>query len=182
MKPVRPLRGLLAMVVGATFAGFMLTILIAVAIWPGEAKLVAPLLCADDQPDAFVVADTYSPQPGETTTNFTLYCVGPRGDATDQGYAIPMLILTVAHTAIVLALFLVFGLRSARRLARQNPGLSLEDAVAADLARQELADRLAQQVQDRGDDGDADEGGGDGTGSSSPIDPDGMIPPGPIIS
>ena len=34
---------------------------------------------------AFVVADTTQVQPGETTTNFTLYCMCERGDVTDVG-------------------------------------------------------------------------------------------------
>ena len=41
----------------------ILTILLAVAVWPGEAKLAAHVLCPADQPDAYVVADSYSSSP-----------------------------------------------------------------------------------------------------------------------
>lgn len=95
-----------ATVFGLVFAGSMLTILIAVAIWPGEVKLVAPLFCSDTQPDPFVVSDTYSTQPGETTTNFTLYCMGPGGDATDHGYFLPFL---ATMTLNILVLVLLIG-------------------------------------------------------------------------
>ena len=159
--------GLLAALLGALFAGGMLTILLAVAIWPGEAKLTAPLFCPDDQTDYYVVTDTYSSEPGETSTNFTLYCVGPRGDSTDVGYARPMLALTLFHTAVIVIVFVVLGLLGRARRRRRGPSAT-EDAL-----RQQLADQLAATIDD-GDDDD-DDGG-------SPIDPDGSIPQGPIIT
>jgi hypothetical protein len=55
------------------FVAFMTTVLLTVTIWPGEAKLTAPLFCGDDTPEAFVVVDRYSVQPGETSYNFSLY-------------------------------------------------------------------------------------------------------------
>lgn len=110
--------GCLAAVAVLLFASVMTTILLAVAIWPGEAKLLAPLLCPDDQPDAFVVADTYSVQPGETTTNFTLYCMGERGQHTEVGYFTPFVLLTAAHAAVYVLLFLVIGARGAAKRRR----------------------------------------------------------------
>ena len=110
--------GVLAGLFGLLFAGLMITILLAVAIWPGEVKLVAPLFCSDEQPDAFIVTDTYSVQPGETSTNFTLYCMGPAGDATDHGYFLPFLATMALNTAIlgliIVAARLIRRLRSRR--------------------------------------------------------------------
>jgi hypothetical protein len=103
---------------GLAFAAVMTTVIITIGIWPGEAKLVAPLLCPDDQPDAFVVSDTYQVQPGETTTNFTLYCMGEQGQHTEIGFFLPFAILTVVHGGIWLVLFLVLGARGAARLRR----------------------------------------------------------------
>lgn len=103
------------------FAAVMTTVIVTIGIWPGEAKLVAPLLCPDDQPDAFVVSDTYSVQPGETTTNFSLYCMGERGQHTEIGFFVPFVLLTVLHGALILALVAVLGLRGAARRRRQGP-------------------------------------------------------------
>lgn len=86
------------------FAAVMTTIIVTVGIWPGEAKLVAPILCPDDRPDPFVVADSHQVSPGETSYNFTLYCMGPRGEHTDVGFFRPMLLLTVLHAVIVATL------------------------------------------------------------------------------
>lgn len=118
--------GVLAGVIGLVFAGSMLTILIAVAIWPGEVKLVAPLFCSDAQPDAFVVSDTYSTQPGETTTNFTLYCMGPGGDATDHGYFLPFLATMALNTLLIVLLFVVLAVigRLRTRAAREPAPLA----------------------------------------------------------
>lgn len=109
------------------FAASMVTVIVAVAIWPGEAKLTAPLLCPDDQPDAFVVADTTQVQPGETSTSFTLYCMGERGDTTDLGFAIPFALLTALHLVLIVLLLVVLGLigglrRRARGGAEPSPG------------------------------------------------------------
>jgi hypothetical protein len=97
------------------FAAVMTTVILAIGIWPGEAKLVAPLLCPDDQPDAFVVSDTYSVQPGETSTTFTLYCMGERGQHTEVGFFVPFMLLTVLHAAIYVALVLLLVGRGALR-------------------------------------------------------------------
>ena len=114
--PQRPSAGGCLVGLGVlAFAAVMTTVILAVGIWPGEAKLTAPLLCPDDQPDAFVVSDTYSVQPGETTTNFTLYCMGERGQHTEVGFFVPFLLLTVLHGAIILALVVLFAGRGAMR-------------------------------------------------------------------
>lgn len=92
------------MVAALTFVAVMTTIVITIAIWPGEAKLTAGLLCPDAMPDAFVVSDTYNPAPGETVTNFTMYCMGPRGDVEDVGFGRPFWLLVLAHGLILLGL------------------------------------------------------------------------------
>ncbi len=81
--PVR--LGVFGKILAALFLAMMLTVLISVAIWPGEMKLLAPLFCTDAQPDAFVVTDSYQVTPGETSYNFSMYCMGPRGDVTNVG-------------------------------------------------------------------------------------------------
>ena len=62
------------------FTAIMTTVIVTVGIWPGEAKLVAPILCPDDRPDPFVVADSHQVSPVETSSTCTLYSMGPRGD------------------------------------------------------------------------------------------------------
>lgn len=114
------------------FVGTMFTIILTIAIWPGEAKLLKPWLCSDDQPDAYVVTDTYQSEPGETSTNFTLYCVGPRGDSTDQGWGKPMLILIGVHTLIIVALFFLFGLLAGLAKRRRAVGPPDDTGLQAD--------------------------------------------------
>src|SRR5690606_25840471 len=103
------------------FASGMVTVITAMAIWPGEAKLTAPLLCDDDRPDPFVVRDTYNVRPGETAMNFTLYCVGERGDFDEIGWMAPTLALWAGHTVILLVMALgVLAIVVARRSSRQT--------------------------------------------------------------
>jgi hypothetical protein len=101
------------------FVSLMLTILLALAIWPGEAKLTAPLFCDDAHPDAFVVSDTQSYRPGETSTNFTLYCVGPSGEAVNAGWMGPFMALWAAHALVIIGLLIVLVV--VRRLRRRGP-------------------------------------------------------------
>lgn len=110
---------LLMLVGGLAFVATMITVVVAVGIWPGEAKLTAPLFCPDDRPDAFVVSDSYSVHPGETSYEFTLYCMGSRGEVTDVGFFRPLAVLTLGHAllivAVIAALILVLRARRARR-------------------------------------------------------------------
>lgn len=114
------LGGLLVLGVLA-FVSVMITTIVAVAIWPGEAKLTAPLFCPDDKPDAFVVEDSYSVRPGETSYEFTLYCMGPRGEATDAGFFRPLAVLTLGHAVLVVGLVAASVLLVRRRRARLAP-------------------------------------------------------------
>ena len=101
------------------FVSLMSTIIVSMAIWPGEVALTAPLLCDDARPDAYVVRDTYNVRPGETSMTFTMYCVGPRGDYDEIGTFQPFLVLWAAHTMILAAVALLgiafVRLRSGRR-------------------------------------------------------------------
>lgn len=115
----------LALVGVLLFAASMTTVIVSCAIWPGEAKLTAPLLCPDDMPDAFVVVDAHRVQPGETTYNFTLYCVGPRGEVRNVGWFTPMAVLTAAHGALILVVALALIVRAGRRRRRRSAGRAL---------------------------------------------------------
>jgi hypothetical protein len=104
------------------FTATMVTVIVAVGIWPGEAKLTAPILCPEDRPDAYVVADTYQVQPGETSTTFTMYCLGPRGETTDVGFFRPMALLTAFHALLLVGLGLLFTAPRLLRRRRSRPG------------------------------------------------------------
>ena len=103
------------------FTSLMVTIIVSMAIWPGEATLTAPILCDDARPDAYVVRDTYSYRPGETSMTFTLYCMGPRGDYDEVGWMAPTLVLWVGHTVLIGALGVVLVAVIARRRAAAAP-------------------------------------------------------------
>lgn len=107
----------------ATGAGAgIFSIVIPVALWPGEAKLTAPLFCEPPHTEPMIVSDTWHDSEG-TSTNYTLYCVGDRGTLTDEGFALPMLVLLTAHVLIVAALVLLAGLWARR------PGGGVQDAT-----------------------------------------------------
>ncbi|MFD3745659.1 hypothetical protein [Nocardia sp. NPDC058633] len=89
----------------------------AVVVWPGEAKLTAPLFCSPPATEPVVVSDTFHDSEG-TSTNYTLYCVGDRGELTDEGFALPMLALFAAHALILTALVVLAVLIG--RVGRRN--------------------------------------------------------------
>ncbi|MEV6426192.1 hypothetical protein [Nocardia sp. NPDC051463] len=91
------LAGVLAVIAGCTA---LVGCLLPIAIWPGEAKLTAPLFCTAPYTEPMVVSDTFVDSEG-TGTNFTLYCVGDRGQSTDEGFLLPWLALWAAHTVLV---------------------------------------------------------------------------------
>lgn len=113
------LAGLIGLVILVVVGGLIVSTIVTIAIWPGQVKVVAPFFCTEAQPDAFVVADSYSPRPGETVTNFSLYCMGPRGDATDHGFMKPFL-LTALVNGIVLTLLLTLAGLAVRRRRRSR--------------------------------------------------------------
>ena len=111
----------LALVGILAFFALMTTIVVAGAIWPGEAKLTAPLFCSDDKPDAFVVVDRSNPAPGETVYNFSLYCMGERGQTEEIGWLRPNLVLTLGHALLIVALVGGLVLLVRRRPRRRPP-------------------------------------------------------------
>lgn len=107
-----------------------LSIVVPVAIWPGEAKLTAPLFCSAPATEPMVVSDTFHDSEG-TSTNYTLYCVGDHGILTNEGFALPMLVMLTAHVVIVTSLVLLAGLFNAgTKSVRDRPvqGLSRSDS------------------------------------------------------
>jgi len=113
------------------FFSVMTTIVVAGAIWPGEAKLTAPLFCEADTPDAFVVVDRSNPAPGETAYNFSLYCMGSRGQTQEIGWFRPSLVLTLGHAALIVALVggVVLLVRSQSRRRPRAPADQVSDGT-----------------------------------------------------
>ena len=86
----------------------IVTASLVMVIWPGSFKLFAPVLCPDDQPDAYVVS--YSMQTSDgTSTNFTLFCMGDAGQFTEVGSWVPLALLTATIAAGWALLVLAFG-------------------------------------------------------------------------
>lgn len=106
------------------FAAVMTTVAVTIGIWPGEMTLTSGWLCPDDQTDAFVVTDTFQTHEG-TSTNFTMYCMGDRGQITNVGFFRPAAILTLFHGALFVGLaLLVLILRRLRSTTLGDPGLT----------------------------------------------------------
>ncbi|WP_216895968.1 hypothetical protein [Nocardia alni] len=105
-----------AILVGTALLGCVLP----VAIWPGEAKLTAPVFCHGPYTDPIVVS---YPVDSDGGTNITMYCVGQRGQYTEVGFLLPWLTLWALHAAIVTVLIVV--ITAARRISRKP--VALED-------------------------------------------------------
>ena len=58
---------------------------------------------------------------GETVTEFSLYCMGPRGDATDHGFMRPFLLISVVNGVAILGPATLVGLliRTAARSGKR---------------------------------------------------------------
>ncbi|MGH9211980.1 MAG: hypothetical protein ACRD2C_15050 [Acidimicrobiales bacterium] len=115
LRPRAACLGLGALAGVLVFVSSMMTVLLTVAIWPGEAKLTAPLFCPDGKPDAFVVVDSQSIPSGGTAYDFSLHCMGPRGEVTEVGFFWPCAVLTLGHGLLVVGLV---GIVMRRRLRR----------------------------------------------------------------
>ncbi len=98
-----------AILVGTALLGCILPI----AIWPGEAKLTAPVFCHSPYTDPIVV--TYAVPNSDGGSNIVMYCVGARGEYTDVGFLRPWLTLWALHAAIVTGLIVVFGALGRKR-------------------------------------------------------------------
>ncbi|WP_280309452.1 hypothetical protein [Nocardia abscessus] len=83
------------------------------AVWPGEAKLAAPLFCSESYREPVVVSDTYHDS-GDTSVDYTLYCVSDRGAVTDEGFILPFVVVMAVHIAIITAVAFFGGLRIRR--------------------------------------------------------------------
>jgi len=121
----------LVLVAIVAFFALMTTIVVTGAIWPGEARLTAPLFCPDDEPDAFVVVDRYDRQPGETAYDFSLYCMGARGQTEEIGWFRPSAVLTLAHAlALVAGVGGLVLLVRRRSLGRPRPATAAAEVPA----------------------------------------------------
>lgn len=110
----------LAVLLGVTA---LLTV-IATSVWPGEARLTAPVVCDDAHPDGIVVVDSYGTADGSTAYDFSLFCTSADGDAIDHGWASSWLLLWAVHTFLVadaLVLTLVLVRAKHRRRAQAAP-------------------------------------------------------------
>ncbi|WP_280493573.1 hypothetical protein [Nocardia asiatica] len=56
-----------------------------------------------------VVSGTFHRSEGNSV-DYTLYCVSDRGAVTDEGFLLPVLVVTAVHVAIVTAVVLLGGL------------------------------------------------------------------------
>lgn len=99
-----------------------------VAIWPGEAKLTAPLFCSAPATEPMVVSDTFHDSEG-TSTNYTLYCVGDHGILTNHGFVLPMLVMLTAHFVIITTLVLLAGLLRTGAVVDQADSQGISDAA-----------------------------------------------------
>lgn len=108
-------------------AGSVISFVLPLAIWPGEARLTAPLFCSAPYPDPVVVSDTFHDSEG-TSVNYTLYCVSERGALTDEGFVLPFLVMFAAHIVLVTAVVLAVTLAGRSRPAAPAP----PDAGAVD--------------------------------------------------
>lgn len=72
-------------------------------VWPGSAKLTAPVFCGDDHPDPYVVVTSSF----EGQQDLSLFCVGPRGSRQDVGWLAPSLVVAGTLAAVWLVLLAV---------------------------------------------------------------------------
>lgn len=98
---------------------------IGTAIYPGSLKWTASTLCPADQPDPFVIRTTTQDSEG-TSTSFSLFCMGERGEFSEVGSWEPMLVLFVstyaAFVGLTAVLFGLFAVRRTRRRRRDGEG------------------------------------------------------------
>ncbi|MDH3755637.1 MAG: hypothetical protein OEU32_17370 [Acidimicrobiia bacterium] len=120
-------RSLTARLVTAVVVAMVLAVIImslAIVIYPGIMKWTAGAVCPDGFPDPFVVRDTESIRPGETTTTFTMYCMDEQGLVRDVGWFRPIIILFGALVVVELALFAIMATTSRRRSKPSPPAVA----------------------------------------------------------
>ena len=102
---------------------------VGIAIWPGSMKLTAATLCPSEQPDPFVVRTTTTDSEG-TSTSFSLFCMGERGDFTEVGSGKPLgLLFLYTWGAFVAVTVLLLGRRSWRKRRRARPTAAPDTAA-----------------------------------------------------
>jgi hypothetical protein len=92
-------------------------------------KLTASTLCPAGQPDPFVVRTTTTDSDG-SSTSFSLYCMGKRGDFTEVGTWRPFGLLILWLWAVLLVLAVAFFARWAVRRRRRRRGADADPDVA----------------------------------------------------
>ncbi|HMG45576.1 MAG TPA: hypothetical protein VK611_29860 [Acidimicrobiales bacterium] len=95
----------LAVLVGVAVA-ILVVLSIGLVVYPGAMRWTAPVLCPDGQSDSYVVRTTVDGAEG-TSTSFSLFCLGERGDFTEVGSWRPLGILFAMTYGAVLALIAV---------------------------------------------------------------------------
>ena len=90
-------------------AGFLT--LTSSVIWPGQALYLAPVFCEQPTAEAVIVSDTYASGDG-TSTDFTLYCIGDRGQTIDEGWLRPFLMLWGCYAVAIVVLVVVVAIIS----------------------------------------------------------------------
>jgi hypothetical protein len=119
-----------AMLLGLAVADIVL-VSVGGAIYPGSMKWTAPVLCPDDQPDAFVIRTTETDSEG-TSYSFSLFCMGERGDFSEAGSWRPLgylfLFTYVAFIALIVLFYLLFRWRGAQK--RRERGEPIERPFA----------------------------------------------------
>jgi hypothetical protein len=116
MKP--RIRALIGLTTVSSVVAIIVAVLVMV-IYPGAFRLTAPVLCPDDQPDAFVVRYSSASSDGETSTNFTMFCMDERGEFTEVGSWKPLGVVfgsVIAGLVAIVLLIAVFArLRASSR-------------------------------------------------------------------
>ncbi|TJZ80466.1 hypothetical protein FCG67_05195 [Rhodococcus oryzae] len=96
--------------------------MISSVIWPGQALYLAPLFCEQPTGEAVVVSDTYASGDG-TSTDFTLYCVGDRGQTIDAGWLRPFLLLWGCYAAALATVVVVVAVFSRKTATPEQHSL-----------------------------------------------------------
>jgi hypothetical protein len=121
-----------AVVLGIVLFGLavaaIIVVSVGIAVWPGSMKLTAPVLCPSEQPDPFVVRTTTTDADG-TSTSFSLFCMGERGDFSEVGTWEPYGLLFLFTWGAFVALALLQLARGAGRRRRRHRALGAPDPV-----------------------------------------------------
>lgn len=127
---MRSIGRVVSMIVVAVFFGMLLSCAVTLGIWPGEVKLLAPVFCDAAHPDAVVVVDSYTVRPGETGYQYSLYCVGQRGNFDEIGWMRPFLGIMLVHSGLMfLPTLWLFGKLRRLRFGRLSAAQAVLDGL-----------------------------------------------------